>query len=82
MDAAVKQALQIHLSHPPGDILIFMTGQEDIETTCEVSLLTTHLGQIDNRFARDDLDDLYLSGQILLHSSALTPIIESKYWIR
>lgn len=32
----MKQALQIHLSHPPGDILIFMTGQEDIETTCEV----------------------------------------------
>eukprot|EP00976_Prorocentrum_cordatum_P117749 1196356-Prorocentrum_minimum.AAC.3 len=22
----------IHLSHPPGDILIFMTGQEEIET--------------------------------------------------
>lgn len=36
VDAAVKQALQIHLSHGPGDILIFMTGQEDIETTCEV----------------------------------------------
>lgn len=37
VDAAVKQALQIHLSHGPGDILIFMTGQEDIETTCEVT---------------------------------------------
>ena len=36
VDAAVKQALQIHLSQPPGDILIFMTGQEDIETTCDV----------------------------------------------
>lgn len=36
VDAAVKQALQIHLSPGPGDILIFMTGQEDIETTCEV----------------------------------------------
>ncbi|PLW25642.1 hypothetical protein PCASD_23536 [Puccinia coronata f. sp. avenae] len=31
VDSAVKQALQIHLSSPPGDILIFMTGQEDIE---------------------------------------------------
>jgi len=28
--------LQIHLTHPPGDILVFMTGQEDVETTCEV----------------------------------------------
>jgi pre-mRNA-splicing factor ATP-dependent RNA helicase DHX38/PRP16 len=36
VSAAVKQALQIHLSHPPGDLLIFMTGQEDIESTCEV----------------------------------------------
>lgn len=36
VDAAVKQALTIHLSHPPGDILIFMTGQEDIEATCYV----------------------------------------------
>ena len=34
VDAAVKQALSIHLSHPPGDILIFMTGQEEIECTC------------------------------------------------
>eukprot|EP00934_Nitzschia_sp_Nitz4_P002117 Nitzschia sp. Nitz4//scaffold294_size23022//13240//16953//NITZ4_008515-RA/size23022-processed-gene-0.6-mRNA-1//-1//CDS//3329546226//2117//frame0 len=34
--AAVKQALQIHFNSPPGDILIFMTGQEDIEGTCVV----------------------------------------------
>ena len=34
VDAAVKQALAIHLSFPPGDILIFMTGQEDVEATC------------------------------------------------
>lgn len=36
VDAAVKQAMQIHLSMPQGDILIFMPGQEDIEVTCEV----------------------------------------------
>jgi pre-mRNA-splicing factor ATP-dependent RNA helicase DHX38/PRP16 len=34
--AAVKQALQIHYNSPKGDILIFMTGQEDIEGTCTV----------------------------------------------
>ncbi|XP_043937837.1 pre-mRNA-splicing factor ATP-dependent RNA helicase PRP16 [Protopterus annectens] len=33
VEAAVKQALQIHLSAAPGDILIFMPGQEDIEVT-------------------------------------------------
>ena len=34
VDGAVKQALAIHLSYPPGDILVFMTGQEDVEATC------------------------------------------------
>ena len=30
----MKQALAIHMSYPPGDILLFMTGQEEIETAC------------------------------------------------
>ncbi len=34
--SAVKQTIQIHFNSPPGDILIFMTGQEDIEGTCTV----------------------------------------------
>jgi len=36
VDAAVRQVLTIHLSCGPGDVLVFMTGQEDIEATCEV----------------------------------------------
>nr|XP_033798390.1 pre-mRNA-splicing factor ATP-dependent RNA helicase PRP16 isoform X1 [Geotrypetes seraphini] len=35
VEAAVKQALQIHLSGVPGDILIFMPGQEDIEVSSD-----------------------------------------------
>jgi len=36
VEAAVKQALAVHLGHPPGDgdILIFLTGQEEIEAAC------------------------------------------------
>ncbi|SCW02205.1 LAFE_0F01288g1_1 [Lachancea fermentati] len=36
VESAVTQAAKIHLSTPisSGDILIFMTGQEDIEATC------------------------------------------------
>jgi pre-mRNA-splicing factor ATP-dependent RNA helicase DHX38/PRP16 len=34
VEAAVKQVIQIHLQQPAGDILVFMTGQEDIITTC------------------------------------------------
>ncbi|PSK60491.1 hypothetical protein B9Z65_641 [Elsinoe australis] len=36
VDAAVRQVLAIHVSQGPGDILVFMTGQEDIEVTCEL----------------------------------------------
>ncbi|PON64161.1 hypothetical protein PanWU01x14_126830 [Parasponia andersonii] len=34
VEAAVKQAVTIHMTSPPGDILIFMTGQDEIEAAC------------------------------------------------
>lgn len=44
---AVFQVMQIHLKAPlPGDILVFMTGQEDIETTCES--LADKLSRLEN----------------------------------
>lgn len=46
VDSAIKQVLQIHLSSPPGDILVFMTGQEDIEVTC--SVIEERLAQLDD----------------------------------
>lgn len=46
VDGAVKQALQIHLQPPSGDVLIFMPGQEDIEVTCEI--LAERLAEIDS----------------------------------
>ncbi|KAK2184226.1 hypothetical protein NP493_276g03006 [Ridgeia piscesae] len=36
LDAAVVSVLQIHVSQPPGDILVFLTGQEEIETAQEM----------------------------------------------
>ena len=35
LDAALMTVMQIHLSEPPGDILVFLTGQEEIDTSCE-----------------------------------------------
>ena len=46
VDSAINQVLQIHVSQPPGDILVFMTGQEDIETTCQV--VAERLEQLNN----------------------------------
>ncbi|KAJ8758553.1 hypothetical protein K2173_000274 [Erythroxylum novogranatense] len=34
VEAAVKQAMTIHITSPSGDILIFMTGQDEIEAAC------------------------------------------------
>ena len=36
MDAALITVMQIHLTEPEGDILLFLTGQEEIDTSCQV----------------------------------------------
>eukprot|EP00916_Digyalum_oweni_P009002 GHVL01015151.1.p1 GENE.GHVL01015151.1~~GHVL01015151.1.p1 ORF type:complete len:817 (-),score=152.08 GHVL01015151.1:1042-3468(-) len=35
VEAALITVLQIHLTEPPGDILLFLTGQEEIDTACQ-----------------------------------------------
>ncbi|KAL2269848.1 hypothetical protein VTJ83DRAFT_2032 [Remersonia thermophila] len=46
VDQAVQQVLAIHVGKPAGDILVFMTGQEDITVTCE--LLQERLDALNN----------------------------------
>jgi len=36
LDAALTTIMQIHLTEPPGDILLFLTGKEEIDTSCEI----------------------------------------------
>ena len=36
LDAALVTVMQIHLTEPKGDILLFLTGQEEIDTSCEI----------------------------------------------
>ncbi|QIW99697.1 hypothetical protein AMS68_005215 [Peltaster fructicola] len=36
LDSALTTVMQIHLTEPPGDILLFLTGKEEIDTSCEV----------------------------------------------
>ncbi|XP_063933776.1 probable pre-mRNA-splicing factor ATP-dependent RNA helicase mog-4 [Zophobas morio] len=36
LDAVVVTVMQIHISQPLGDILVFLTGQEDIEVCAEI----------------------------------------------
>merc|ERR1719154_933044 len=46
VDAAGKQAIQVHLTADEGDMLIFMPGQEDIEVTCET--IKDRLDEVDD----------------------------------
>ena len=42
LDAVVVTILQVHVTQPvPGDILVFLTGQEEIETAAEILTLRT-----------------------------------------
>lgn len=36
LDAALVTVLQVHLTEPAGDILLFLTGQEEIDMACEI----------------------------------------------
>jgi ATP-dependent RNA helicase DHX8/PRP22 len=36
LDASLITVMQIHLSEPPGDILLFLTDQEEIDIACEI----------------------------------------------
>jgi ATP-dependent RNA helicase DHX8/PRP22 len=36
VESALTVVLQIHLTEPPGDILVFLTGQEEIDTSCQM----------------------------------------------
>ncbi|KAJ0247365.1 DEAD/DEAH box helicase domain-containing protein [Hirschfeldia incana] len=35
LDAALRIVLEIHLTEPEGDILLFLTGQEEIDSACQ-----------------------------------------------
>lgn len=36
LEAALTTVLQIHLNEPEGDVLLFLTGQEEIDTSCSL----------------------------------------------
>ncbi|PWA83024.1 RNA helicase family protein [Artemisia annua] len=47
LEAAIRTVVQIHLSEPPGDILVFLTGEEEIEDACRK--ITKEFGNMGDR---------------------------------
>ena len=35
LEAAIRTVVQIHVNEKPGDILVFLTGEEEIEDACK-----------------------------------------------
>jgi pre-mRNA-splicing factor ATP-dependent RNA helicase DHX15/PRP43 len=51
LEAAIRTVLQIHQCEPPGDILLFLTGEQEIEDACakiskEASAFSPDLGKL------------------------------------
>ncbi|KAG2693262.1 hypothetical protein I3843_08G084600 [Carya illinoinensis] len=45
LEAAIRTVVQIHMCEPPGDILVFLTGEEEIEDACrKISKEVANLG--------------------------------------
>lgn len=72
VDAAVKQILQIHLTLPPGDILVFMTGQDDITCTCE--LAAERLGNVLLMRSNDEIGELEQKKKLAKSKLLLLPM--------
>ncbi|KAF9620940.1 hypothetical protein IFM89_015337 [Coptis chinensis] len=45
LEAAIRTVVQIHMCEPPGDILVFLTGEEEIEDACKkIAKEVTNMG--------------------------------------
>jgi pre-mRNA-splicing factor ATP-dependent RNA helicase DHX15/PRP43 len=47
LEAAIKTAVKIHWDEPPGDILLFLTGEEEIELACKTITAECAKGRLD-----------------------------------
>ena len=57
IDACVVTVLQIHVTQPLGDILVFLTGQEEIETAQE--LLTERTKKLGTKIREQIIVPIY-----------------------
>eukprot|EP00850_Spirogloea_muscicola_P014176 SM000100S09403 [mRNA] locus=s100:89273:93608:- [translate_table: standard] len=65
LEAAIRTVVQIHICEGPGDILVFLTGEEEIEDACKkINKEAQNLG--DQALQEDVLADSELLAQSLL----------------
>ncbi|EMS12935.1 ATP-dependent RNA helicase [Entamoeba histolytica HM-3:IMSS] len=50
IQSGIETIMKIHLTQPPGDILFFLTGQEEIDSTC--SIINEKVQKLDKRYPK------------------------------
>ncbi|KAI4372026.1 hypothetical protein MLD38_010313 [Melastoma candidum] len=67
LEAAIRTIVQIHMCEPPGDILVFLTGEEEIEDACRK--ITKEIGNMGDQVGPIKAVPLY---------STLPPVMQQK----
>ncbi|PPD86478.1 hypothetical protein GOBAR_DD16570 [Gossypium barbadense] len=67
LEAAIRTVVQIHMCEPPGDILVFLTGEEEIEDACRK--ITKEVGNMGDQVGPVKVVPLY---------STLPPAMQQK----
>ncbi|KAF2325077.1 hypothetical protein GH714_022649 [Hevea brasiliensis] len=67
LEAAIRTVVQIHVYEPPGDILVFLTGEEEIEDACRK--ITKEVGNMGDQVGPVKVVPLY---------STLPPAMQQK----
>ncbi|KAL9995733.1 putative RNA helicase [Helianthus debilis subsp. tardiflorus] len=67
LEAAIRTVVQIHMCEPPGDILVFLTGEEEIEDACRK--ITKEIGNLGDQVGPVKVVPLY---------STLPPAMQQK----
>jgi hypothetical protein len=74
LEAAIRTVLQIHNTEPAGDILLFLTGEEEIEETCK--RLTKDSAQFGPEFPELKCLPLYVPLAALLFAHSLACLLQ------
>jgi pre-mRNA-splicing factor ATP-dependent RNA helicase DHX16 len=74
LDAAIVTTLQIHATQSPGDILIFLSGQEEIETVEEI--LKHRMRRLGTKIAELIICPIYANPQTELQAKIFEPTPE------
>ncbi|KAH7676381.1 RNA helicase protein [Dioscorea alata] len=71
LEAAIRTVVQIHMREPPGDILLFLTGEEEIEDACRK--IKKEINDLGDQFGPVKVVPLYSSLALVMQQKIFEP---------